>query len=411
MRILLAHRYYYPDVTTQSRSLRILGERLANEGYGVTVYASQPSYNKTYTGPIRPSKALEDGIKVHRIRLRGDKGRGAAIRLLHNAWYVLRLLLHALVFASPRYDVVVVSSMPPIIPGSVARMVTAVRGGTYVIQGLDIYPEVAQYAGLLDDNGLVPKVLRGLDSSNYNAAGAGVVLSGDMKKTLESRGVDGDRVRVINNMILEEAEPDAEAGGMYQQHRSAFVVAFAGNVGRFQGLDTVMDAAHILGDRPEIHFVFIGDGDMRDTLEADAGNLLQRTVFFYDHKPLKAVMGFVAMADLALVSLAPGVVGAAYPSKLMTNMEAGTRMLVVVEHGSELARFIGEYDLGEVCEPGDAAGIAAAVGREYERRDEEDEDAARIRRIGREHFGQREFLRRWVDVMKELEGRGTGERA
>lgn len=410
MRILLAHRYYYPDVTTQSRSLRILGQRLVKEGYNVAVYAAQPGYNGASAGVIGRGRALEDGMRVHRIRLGGDKGCRSVIRLVRNCWYAFRLLIHALVLAWPRYDVVVVSSMPPILSGTVARIVTGVRGGAYVIQGLDIYPEVAEQAGLLDKRGLVPRALKRLDSSNYNAAAAGVVLSEDMKITLENRGVDGRCVRVINNMILAEVQPDVEASAMYEDHKSAFVVVFAGNLGRFQGLEVVMDAARLLSTRPEIRFVFIGDGDMRNTLEAKAGSLLEQTVFLYEHKPLRTAMGFVAMADLALVTLAPGVVGAAYPSKLMTNMEAGSRMVVVVEQDSQLARFVNEHDLGEVCEPGDPSGIAGAVLREYGRHDEKKKEAARIRQLGREHFGQGEFLARWVGLMEELEDRSRAQR-
>ena len=45
------------------------------------------------------------------------------------------------------------------------------------------------------------------------------------------------------------------------------VILFAGNVGRFQGLDVLMQAMAGLSNRPDISLVIMGDGSEKNKLE------------------------------------------------------------------------------------------------------------------------------------------------
>ena len=49
-----------------------------------------------------------------------------------------------------------------------------------------------------------------------------------------------------------------------------FVVLFAGNVGMSQGLDTVLEAAGLLRDTPNLLFVIVGNGASKPALLAQA---------------------------------------------------------------------------------------------------------------------------------------------
>ena len=57
----------------------------------------------------------------------------------------------------------------------------------------------------------------------------------------------------------------------------------------------------------------------------------------------------------------------AYPSKLAMYLEAGCRVLAVVEGASELARLVEDTKVGASCPPGDPRGVAEAILQEYER--------------------------------------------
>ena len=67
------------------------------------------------------------------------------------------------------------------------------------------------------------------------------------------------------------------------------------------------------------------------SLEELAGTLVGQTVEFLPHQPMETALQVMRSADLALVSLAPGVSKAAFPSKTIAYLEAGCRLLVVAE--------------------------------------------------------------------------------
>ena len=90
--VLLAHRFYYPDVTTYSQMLRIIGEHLHADGMDVAVFSTQPGYNGVYDGPQLPRAAEEAGLTVHRVRI---PGAGSSLgRLLGGLVYGLWLIVH-----------------------------------------------------------------------------------------------------------------------------------------------------------------------------------------------------------------------------------------------------------------------------------------------------------------------------
>lgn len=135
--------------------------------------------------------------------------------------------------------------------------------------------------------------------------------------------------------------------------------------------------------------------------------LMDETVFFRPFQPLEKVMRVIHEADLSIVSLAPGVIDCAYPSKTMSYVEAGCRMLAVMEPTSELARLIVDEDLGSVCTTTTVDGIAAAIKSEYERWNDSTYDRNHIRRKGEELFGQETILRKWTTLLEQLNSNQT----
>ncbi|MDP8978708.1 MAG: glycosyltransferase family 4 protein, partial [Actinomycetota bacterium] len=367
MNILLVHRHFWPDVPTYPLLLRLLGRHLRAEGHAVTVLSTQPSYNGAYRGPRPPGREWLDGVDVHRLALLPERGRARAARVLNAGLFVLTVTAHILVRGG-RYDVVVVSTLPPVAMGAAVRVVTGMRGLGYVYHCLDIHPEAAVQGGLLPD-GVRLRALRGIDRRTCDRARAVVVLSEDMRRTLLARGGAADNIHVINNPVAHEADdprPAEETGepvppGPCPDGADPLVVLFAGNLGRFQGLEHVVDAAGTLAHRADIRFVFLGAGRAREDLERRAGALVGRTVIFLDHRPVAEASRLMRRADLGIVSLRPGVIHVAFPSKTMQYLQAGCRVLAVVEPDSELARFVRRERVGRTVAPGDPAGIARAV--------------------------------------------------
>jgi glycosyltransferase involved in cell wall biosynthesis len=264
---------------------------------------------------------------------------------------------------------------------------------------MDLYPEVAVLSGLLRP-GLIVNLLRSLDAGNCRQASAVVVLSEDMKATLGDRGLDTHKVLVLNNF---EIDDDATCPGSppISKSTSSFRILFAGNMGNFQGLEQIIDAADELRDDAVFEFVFMGAGTRVSELKSQAGDLLGKSVRFLDQQPLSTALQVMKDSDLAVVSLRPGIHRVAFPSKTMMYLKAGCRLLAIVEPDSELARMVWAERLGTVVPPGDKAALVAAIRSELLVRGG-GERRSRIIEVGGRYFGRSTTLARWSQVIAEL---------
>ncbi|MGH9243366.1 MAG: glycosyltransferase family 4 protein [Acidimicrobiales bacterium] len=400
MRILLVHRYFWPDVPTYAQMLRYVGEHLASEGHDVTVFCGPPTYNDAYQGPPRPPHETVGGVKIIRVDLPPDHKQRPILRAFSMLTFAARLVVHA-VGHRPRYDLLTVTTIPPIIMGAAARMIRRLTGTPYLYHCMDLYPEVAELAGIVR-RPLVARVARRMDTTTCRRAAAVVVLSDDMRTTVGERGIDTANVQVVNNFEIEDVAVPVPASTQLKAPRT-YRVLFAGNIGRFQGLDQLVDAVGELApEHPELELLFVGSGSDVNALKERAGRYPRGVIRFLDHQPLEAVLRLMEDADLAVVSLMPGIYRVAYPSKAMMYLKSGCRMLVVVEPESELGRFVIEEELGVVCPPGDGDALVKALRRELEAGPPGEVERARARAACEHWFGRSAVLGRWSELLLEI---------
>jgi colanic acid biosynthesis glycosyl transferase WcaI len=398
MRILLVHRFYWPDVTGYAQMLPVMAKSFANAGYDVSVYSTQPSYNDAYQGARPPAYERVDGVTVRRISLPRENKNRIALRAFNMVWFCMRLFLHCLWH---RYDLVTVSTFPPAVMGLLARMIGLLCGTRYLYHCQDLYPEVALASGLTRI-GLLSKIAASIDRRNCQKAEAVVVLSEDMKRTVADRGIATDNVRIINNFVIDRFTPVSDLPTELKLNPDKFKIIFAGNMGRFQGLETLIEAAHLLKDNDRVQFVFVGGGALTQNLKTRSHELLGKSVLFFAHQPLNLVMQMIHDAELSVVSLGPGVIRSAYPSKTMSNLEAGSRLLLVLEEDCELTRFVKATEVGVHCTQGDAMLIANAIRSEMKRIESQPHDDRHSRLIAQEYFGQDKILAKWHAVLDEI---------
>jgi glycosyltransferase involved in cell wall biosynthesis len=211
-------------------------------------------------------------------------------------------------------------------------------------------------------------------------------------------------LHVINNFIIDHHDPSRSKDltpAALMNPDNKFRVLFAGNIGRFQSLDTVIDAAKLITN-PDIEFWFVGSGVMVEKLKLQAGDLLDKSVFFHPYLPIEKAMTVIANSHLGIVSLLPGVVKSAYPSKTMSYLEAGCKLLTLVEPESELAKFVESEKIGAVCGSPDPIKMAGLITKEYNQQQEKGYDRASVRAVGRKHFGQGFILDRWIELVDSL---------
>lgn len=388
LRVVLVHRYFFPDQTPYAYVLAEIARSLAERGHQVTVLTCQPSYRPGDAGkPL--SREWRDGYEVVRWPVLGD--RTSRLRKVANlVWFCLRLVAARTRFR--RADVVMAATTPPVILALLVSVLAKLGGAQFVYHKQDVYPEV-----LGPSLSLPTQLLGRLDAHTDAAAAAVVVLSGDMAQTVVARTRGKARLSIINNF-----DP-WELGKVSPTSRSPnrpLRLVFAGNLGHFQGLDQLRKLIEMLADNRRIEFHFFGDGARADEFARLSETL--PTVHMHGFRLADEVAAFVREeADLGVVCLEPGVIRAAYPSKTMTYLRNGCPILALVEP-SELRDMIVELDIGVAGGSDDLAAVADTLRALAD--DPADLDRARDRSATayREQFAADRQLPRWIDLFEGL---------
>ena len=117
-----------------------------------------------------------------------------------------------------------------------------------------------------------------------------------------------------------------------------FSLMFAGNFGKAQSLDTILDAAEVLKNDQDIVFVLVGTGNelirLKQKIEEKDLNIILPGQFSHEEMP-----GILQQASALIISLSNDpIVSKTVPSKLQTYMAIGKPIIAAIK--GEGARLI-----------------------------------------------------------------------
>jgi colanic acid biosynthesis glycosyl transferase WcaI len=363
------NRSYYPDTTATGQLLTDLCEDLVRvHGCRVSVVTGPPllpSADDAWRGRGVIARQEHNGVTILRAKgTRFDKRRftGRALNYMtyfaSACWGGLRL---------DRPDVVVALTDPPII-GLAAWMAGLRFGAPLVMAFKDLFPEVTE---LLKDfhsdtiNGALQRINRFL----VRRAAANVALGETMRaRLIDDKGAAPEKTTIIADWADTTAiapGPKRNPFSVEQGLADSFVVMHSGNLGLSQSLETIVDAAALLQDLPDLRVVFVGEGVKKAELVEQARRLKLSNVTFLPFTPKERLGESFATADVFVVSLQRGLAGYIVPSKLYGILAAGRPYVAAVEESCEVARLTVRHDCGLRAEPGDATALARQIRTLY----------------------------------------------
>ena len=132
----------------------------------------------------------------------------------------------------------------------------------------------------------------------------------------------------------------------------AFVVGYAGNLGRAHEIETIVGAIKALHRDTAtetaqlIKFLFIGGGSLREALEEEVRRCKLSNVLFRGYQPREQLAATLSAADVHLVSLNPKLEGLIVPSKIYAIAAAGRPAIFLGHPRGEIAKIIQETGIG-----------------------------------------------------------------
>jgi glycosyltransferase involved in cell wall biosynthesis len=386
-RVLLIHRFFFPDSPPYALILENMRQFLVSSGCLVDVLASQPSYKSADKHKKEKYiSRLRDSSRVFRLPVFRLKNDGLN-KWINFFWFPLASFF--VVLLGRRYNVVTVSTAPPVILAFLVALAVRIRGGKLIYHCMDIHPEIGRVSGEFRGP-LVFNLLKLMDKFICKTATKIIVLSSDMKSSLKTtRAVPAEKIEIINNYDLSSGETIVEPFffGVETKRR----VVFTGNLGRFQNLEIFILALKNKPRLKNLELYFVGEGSALLELQRISEGL-EEVVKFVPHQSISVVRKIISEADFGIVSLEEEVIKYAYPSKTMTYLAEGTPILASVGNAAELSRFILTQKVGVVVkDPG--------IEEVYEifklvNDDKLKFDRGHIKRVFDKHFSKKEFERK-----------------
>jgi glycosyltransferase involved in cell wall biosynthesis len=335
-----------------------LAPALVDRGWRVTVL----------TGPAEgapTSEVTSEGVHVERVAALPFTRESTWQRGLAYASLFPAFLARALQIPSP--DVIVTKTDPPMLK-VLGPLLTRLTGARSVHWAQDLYPEVAAGVGVLEAEGLVGRVMRRLSTWALHDHDHTVAVGRCMKNRLVTdRGLPEEQVSVIPNWPPSAVTPvshDENAFRAEQGLTDRFVVMYSGNMGLAHPFNAVLDAAERLTDeRPDVLFLFVGDGPRKEALQSQVKQRGLANVRFLPFQPRERLAESLSAADLHLVTMTPALEGLVVPSKLYGALGAGRPVLFLGPSGSEAAQVVQAQDCGTVLPHSSGPALAEAIRR------------------------------------------------
>ncbi|CAI09478.1 MULTISPECIES: glycosyltransferase family 4 protein [Aromatoleum] len=359
-RVLLLTQWFDPEPTFKGI---VFARELVRQGFEVEVVTGFPNYpgGKVYPGyRIKHLQREEiDGVHVTRLPLYPSHDQGAVGRVLNYVSFGASSALYGL-FGAKRPDVIY-AYHPPLTVGIAAVLIRLFRRVPVVYDIQDMWPDTLRATGMFSNQRAL-KAVSWVCDCVYRHVDRLVVLSPGFRRLLIERGVPKDKIDVIYNWCAEDAigVPTGEVppGFPGPQH---FRVLFAGNMGKAQALDSVLEAAALVRDvAPTLRFVFLGGGVEVAQLRQIASDRQLHNVVFLPPVPMAEVGSYLAAADALMVHLKKDpLFKITIPSKTQAYMAAGKPVLMAVE--GDAADLVRESGCGRVSDSEDPRAIADAA--------------------------------------------------
>jgi len=368
MRILFITYYFQPEPNF------FMGlpfaKALKERGHQVQVLTGFPNYpgGRIYDGYAMKLLQREDfeGVPITRVPLYPSHDQSSLKRILS---YTSLSMSQALLgpWLMKKSDIAYVVQGPATIALPAIAM-RVLRRIPYVLDVRDLWPDSLPATGMFDNRfglniiGLWCRLM-------YKCAAKIVVPTPGIRRKLIERGVKQDKIELIYNWcddaLICRAGKNPELAKSLDMN-GKFNVVFAGNMGKAQALDAVIDAAKIISsEHLNIQFVFFGGGIEVENLKNRVDSLELKNVIFHKRKPVSKIGPILRLADVLLVHLRDNpLFRITIPSKTQAYMALGRPILVGVK--GDATDLVKKAGAGISCIPENPESIANSVIELYQ---------------------------------------------
>ncbi|MFK4500808.1 colanic acid biosynthesis glycosyl transferase WcaI [Bradyrhizobium japonicum] len=353
-KIVVASQHYPPDPSTTAAIMAEIACRVAVNHEVIVLSGSPGELPASQTGPGKP--------RVIAIKNR-MAGKAALVRRGASELLFAARTFFALIRELKAGDVVLTVTAPFMLPYAVAAAARC-KGARSALIMHDLFPDVLVMAEILKPGSFVTRTMRAANSLMFRALNAVITIGRDAERPLLSySGMTRNKIRFIPNWatLVPAARPLAPDNPFRKTLSARFIVGLSGNLGFTHDPEIVFEAARLLKDEPDIHFLLSGWGIGFERLKQLQAEANLPNVSFVARVADAELEAFLAAANLWIIPYRKDVAGVSVPSRFYNLLAVGRPVALVSEPEAEAALTVVENGLGWVVTPGRADQLADAI--------------------------------------------------
>lgn len=352
MKTLVVTQYFWPE----EFRINDICEGLVEKGHEVEVLTGLPNYpyGKLFEGYSFFSRGVKEykNIKINRCYLI-ERGQNSSIKLaLNYTSFVISSLFHIPKLITRNFDNIFVFQISPItsaIPAIILSKLKKIPSSIYI---QDLWPETF-YSIININNKKIQKILKKICISIYNAFDQIMIASEGYKKILVDAGIDESKI-VYLPQWAEDIYSEVNTEKVINKSDGDFIVTFAGNIGKAQSVDTIIEAANLCKENKNIKWTILGDGSEFENIKLLVEKYnLKDTVSLLGRKPSSDMPKYFSQSDALIVTLKDtDILRITLPAKVQSYMASGKPILGGISGAG--MNVIKESNCGLVSEAEDA---------------------------------------------------------
>ncbi len=359
MRVLIVSQYFWPE----GFRINEVSKSLLDKGIEVEVLTGKPNYprGEMFSGyrAWGCQREIHQGLNIHRIPLLARGKGGVRLALNYLSFILSGLLFAPWMLRGKKFDVIFIYAPSPILQAIPAIFLGWLKGCPVVLWVQDLWPESLSATGHVQ-NRIVLKLVEQAVRFIYKHSDLLLVQSRAFEAPVRALASDTPIVYYPNSVDDTFAQPATMETPVVEGLGEGFSVMFAGNIGAAQVVGVIVEAASLLREHADIHFVVLGDGSSREWMLKEARQRGLANLHLPGRFPVETMPGFMQKASALLVTLADRPIFAAtVPNKVQAYLAAG-RPIIACLNG-EGARLVAEAGAGLATPAEDASALADTI--------------------------------------------------
>lgn len=376
---------------------------LVRHGHDVEILITDSSYRDQRGGSFA-SLMRQQGVRVNVVNAGGGGGAGrgrARVRVYVS--YILAAMGRSLFGRA--VDANLFLTQPPFffLWGLVLRIL---RGQKYMVVLMDLYPDVVFESGMARRGAPHIRLSAWLTRLGHRSADALIAIGRCTRARMIRDGVHPERIHVAPNWSNDSVHPIERLDNPLREELgigNRFVVMYSGNMGVSHYFDDIIEVARRFRGDDNIRFVFAGDGARRQELEQARARAGLHNVMLLPFQPIERLAYSLALGDVHFVSLRSRFEALVVPSKTYSVLNAGRGIIYQGEADGEIARMIGEEDIGVVVPDASPDALEAAIREAVTNSELVRGWGERARALARSTYSREKALARYAAAFADLE--------